>query len=331
MVNYKLLVTIILWSLVKKAICVTDIVFRSLIEDAQLDISSDHHECFWYYRCPLEDNSRLLTSVAGSDLTLDNDSDIGEYFCWDQQSENTDKLVFVHRGQQSECGYCMKPTLCQGVEGVFVRLETFVQPGIFNLSKCKLVKNGRTICDNIGIMDCENPGFTLDDHVWTECELNSTKIIITSTKQRAGSMPTTSCLSTSVAPTTVVPPSSELFVSPASEIKGTTATVVPPTSKPGTKNTDSNTTLIVVILVVVVTILILACATILLVYRLHSRRIKCDEICSFCCENTKNWNHQPESEDSNPDRSSHSPDPSVTTTEPTSQSLVPPLCHKNIL
>ena len=99
MVNYKLLATIILWSLVKKAICVTDIVFRSLIEDAQLDISSDQYECFWYYRCPLEDNSRLLTSVAGSDLTLDNGSNIGEYFCWDQQSENTDKLAFVHRGK----------------------------------------------------------------------------------------------------------------------------------------------------------------------------------------------------------------------------------------
>lgn len=97
MINYyKLFSTTILWCLVQKAICVI-VVFRNLVNDVPLIISSDGFQCLWYYRHPLGDNGRLLTNVAGSALRLYNGSDLGEYFCWEKPSD-IDILAFVHRG-----------------------------------------------------------------------------------------------------------------------------------------------------------------------------------------------------------------------------------------
>jgi len=105
-------------------------------------------------------------------------------------------LSFSSVGPTSECGYCMMLKFCESTESTFVGLETFVQPGIFNLSTCKLIKNSRTICDSIGITNCELSTFAHDDLFWAQCEVNNnSKIIITSTKYQPGSIPTTSCLS----------------------------------------------------------------------------------------------------------------------------------------
>ena len=105
-------------------------------------------------------------------------------------------LSFSSVGQTSECGYCMMLKFCERTERTFVELETFVQPGIFNMSTCKLIKNSRTVCDSIGIMNCELSTFTHDDVFWAQCEVNNdSKIIVTSTQYQPGFIPTTSCLS----------------------------------------------------------------------------------------------------------------------------------------